>query len=67
MTLMIMKTKEPAQQALKFAFFYLVASSCERDLSAPVVVKGEWDEQVKDRSCLALSCGEMAFIAQCPG
>ena len=44
MTLMIMKTKEPAQQALKFAFFYLVASSCKRDLSAPVVVKGEWDE-----------------------
>ena len=25
-------------------FLYLIASGCERDLSAPVVVKGEWDE-----------------------
>ena len=29
------------QSRLQFAFLYLVASGCERDLSAPVVVKGE--------------------------
>ena len=34
----------PAQRALQFAFLYLVASSCERDLSAPVVIRGEWDQ-----------------------
>ena len=36
--------------------------SCERDLSAPAVAKGEWDEWVKD-SCLVAS-GEAAFVAR---
>ena len=44
------------------------SSGCERGLSTPVVVKGEWDVP-RSRGRLALSprSGEMTFITQCPG
>ena len=44
------------QSRLQFAFLYLVASGCERDLSAPVVVKGEQAFQFVFLYLVAFGC-----------